>query len=58
VQAGQILAAAVFLPMSALLPQKAFQSWGWRVPFLLSALVVLAGTSSAAGSTIPQEGTP
>jgi MFS family permease len=43
VQAGQILAAAVFLPMSALLPQEAFQSWGWRVPFLLSAVVVLAG---------------
>jgi MFS family permease len=43
VQAGQILAAAVFLPMSALLSEEAFQSWGWRVPFLISALVVLAG---------------
>ena len=43
VQAGQILAAAVFLPLAAILPDEAFQSWGWRIPFLLSAFVVLAG---------------
>jgi MFS family permease len=43
VQAGQILAAAVFLPLSAILPEDAFQSWGWRIPFLLSAFVVVAG---------------
>jgi MFS family permease len=43
VQAGQILAAAVFLPLSAILPEDAFQSWGWRIPFLLSAFVVIAG---------------
>ena len=43
VQAGQILAAAVFLPLAAILPEDAFQSWGWRIPFLLSAVVVLAG---------------
>ena len=43
VQAGQILAAAVFLPLSAMLPKDAFQSWGWRIPFLLSAVVVIAG---------------
>jgi MFS family permease len=43
VQAGQIIAAAVFLPLSAILPTDAFQSWGWRIPFLLSALVVVAG---------------
>jgi MFS family permease len=42
-QAGQIIAAAVFLPLSALLPDPAFESWGWRIPFLLSAFVVLAG---------------
>jgi MFS family permease len=42
-QAGQIIAAAVFLPLSALLSGEAFKSWGWRVPFLLSALVVFAG---------------
>ena len=43
VQAGQILAAAVFLPLAYYLPTEAFNSWGWRVPFLLSALVILAG---------------
>ena len=43
VQAGQILAAAVFLPLSAIMSPDAFQSWGWRIPFLLSAFVVLAG---------------
>src|SRR3954462_3934544 len=43
VQAGQILAAAVFLPLSAILSKDAFLSWGWRVPFALSALVVFAG---------------
>jgi MFS family permease len=43
VQAGQILAAAAILPLSALLSESAFQSWGWRIPFLLSAVVVVAG---------------
>ena len=43
VQAGQILAAAIFLPLAAVLPEAAFESWGWRIPFLLSALVVVAG---------------
>ena len=41
-QAGQIIAAAVFLPLAAVLPDEAFQSWGWRVPFLISFLVVAA----------------
>jgi MFS family permease len=43
VQAGQILAAAVFLPLARYMAPDAFMSWGWRVPFLLSALVILAG---------------
>ncbi|MFI5664150.1 MFS transporter [Streptomyces sp. NPDC051684] len=41
--AGQILGAAIFLPMSMLLSDEAFKSWGWRIPFVLSAVVVLAG---------------
>ncbi len=33
VQAGQILAAAVFLPLAYFLNEEAFSSWGWRIPF-------------------------
>ena len=51
VQAGQIIAAAVFLPLSAIMSKEAFESWGWRIPFLLSALVVVAGYAIAAGWT-------
>ncbi|HEY1461713.1 MAG TPA: MFS transporter [Casimicrobiaceae bacterium] len=43
VQAGQILAAAVFLPLAHYLPADDFNSWGWRVPFLLSFFVIVAG---------------
>ena len=43
VQAGQILAAAVFLPLAHFLPKDQFNSWGWRIPFLLSVVVVIAG---------------
>ena len=42
-QAGQIIAAAVFLPLYYWMPDRAFELWGWRIPFLLSALVVFAG---------------
>jgi MFS family permease len=41
-QAGQILATAVFLPVAAL-PEPALLSWGWRLPFWLSAVVVVIG---------------
>jgi len=43
VQAGQILAAAVFLPLAHYLPEEDFNTWGWRVPFLLSFVVIVAG---------------
>jgi len=43
VQAGQILAAAVFLPLAHYMPEEAFNAWGWRVPFLLSFVVIVAG---------------
>ncbi len=42
-QFGGILAAGVFLPLSATLSKSAFHAWGWRIPFLLSVVVVLAG---------------
>ncbi|MFG6490236.1 MFS transporter [Roseateles sp. BYS78W] len=43
VQAGQILAAAIYLPLAAWLPKDDFNAWGWRVPFLLSFVVIIAG---------------
>ena len=43
VQAGQIMAAAVFLPLAAYMPADAFNSYGWRIPFLLSVVVIIAG---------------
>ncbi|MEO5793948.1 MAG: MFS transporter [Rhodoferax sp.] len=43
VQAGQILAAAVFLPLAHFMPTEQFNSWGWRIPFILSFLVIVAG---------------
>ncbi len=42
VQAGQILAAAIFLPLAYALSPEGFESWGWRIPFLLSFLVIIA----------------
>jgi MFS family permease len=42
-QGGQVLAPAVFLPLAAALPEDQLLSWGWRVPFLLSAVVVAIG---------------
>lgn len=41
-QAGLILATAVFLPISRL-PDDQLLSWGWRVPFWLSVVVVIIG---------------
>src|SRR4051794_5423033 len=42
-QGGQVLAPAVFLPLAAVLPDDQLLSWGWRVPFWASALVVVVG---------------
>jgi len=42
-QAGQIFAAAIFIPLAYYMPADDFASWGWRIPFLLSALVLVAG---------------
>jgi MFS family permease len=41
-QAGLIIATAVFLPIGAM-PEDQLLSWGWRVPFWLSAIVVIVG---------------
>jgi len=41
-QAGLILVTLVFLPLSGL-PEDQLLSWGWRIPFFLSAVVVAVG---------------
>jgi MFS family permease len=41
-QGGLILATAVFIPISAM-PEDVLFSWGWRIPFLLSVVVMAVG---------------
>jgi len=43
VPAGLLLANAVLLPLSWWLPQEQFLSWGWRVPFLASVILIAVG---------------
>lgn len=40
---GQLLANALLFLLAAVQSDEAFQSWGWRIPFLLSAVLVLIG---------------
>ncbi|NUT70793.1 MFS transporter [Pseudarthrobacter sp. C4D7] len=40
---GFIIANVIFLVASYTLTPEAFQAWGWRVPFLLSAVMVILG---------------
>ena len=43
VPAGNLLAAAVLAIMAAVQTEADFLEWGWRVPFVLSALLVVVG---------------
>ncbi|WP_328784688.1 MHS family MFS transporter [Streptomyces canus] len=41
--AGQLLATGVLSLLTAVLSDAAFGSWGWRIPFLLSGVLVIVG---------------
>ncbi|HSQ31223.1 MAG TPA: MFS transporter [Gemmatimonadaceae bacterium] len=43
VPAGLLLSTAVFGALSSALPEREFLAWGWRVPFLISVLLVGVG---------------
>lgn len=42
-QFGLILANVIYLIVGSTIDNDAFQAWGWRVPFLLSAVLVVLG---------------
>jgi MFS family permease len=41
-QFGQIIATLVFIPVASM-PEHQLLTWGWRIPFLASAVVTIAG---------------
>jgi len=43
VPAGNLLAAGVLALMATVQPEQDFLDWGWRVPFVLSAVLVVVG---------------
>jgi len=43
VPGGLLLSTAVFAALSSALPERAFMAWGWRVPFLVSVVLVGVG---------------
>jgi MHS family shikimate/dehydroshikimate transporter-like MFS transporter len=43
VPAGLLLATCTFLLMDALTTEAAFMAWGWRIPFLISIVLVAVG---------------
>ncbi len=40
---GNLLATAVLFVLAAVQSDETFEAWGWRIPFLLSAVLVLIG---------------
>ena len=43
VPAGMLLASAVLAVVNVIAPGQAFYDWGWRIPFLLSIVLVVVG---------------
>ncbi|HEY4578084.1 MAG TPA: MFS transporter [Yaniella sp.] len=40
-QAGTLLATGIFIPLTVFLTDEQLYSWGWRIPFWISAVVVV-----------------
>ncbi|HWD62502.1 MAG TPA: MFS transporter, partial [Humibacter sp.] len=40
---GSVIATAIFFLFEGVMPQAAFLAWGWRIPFLLSIVLAVAG---------------
>ncbi|MBL3685813.1 MFS transporter [Leucobacter zeae] len=40
---GMLLASAMLALMGAIAPGEAFETWGWRVPFLFSVVLIVVG---------------
>jgi metabolite-proton symporter len=59
VAAGSLLAAGVLALLASLQSEEEFLAWGWRIPFLISAVLVAIGwwirTSVAESRTFEQE---
>jgi MFS family permease len=43
VPAGLLLSTGIFALVSGTLPESEFLAWGWRIPFLLSVVLILVG---------------
>lgn len=48
---GFLLASGIFAMLTNLLPDESFLSWGWRVPFVASAFLVIVGLYIRLGIT-------
>lgn len=42
-QGGFVLASVAYIPLSLFLSEAELQTWGWRIPFLLSVVLVAVG---------------
>lgn len=43
IPAGIVLSVLAFIAVGSWMPSADFQSWGWRIPFLLSAILIIVG---------------